>query len=46
MRRYLEAFGDAPIDNFYSDSMIDAPLARMARQAFWVRGDNILPWPK
>jgi phosphatidylglycerophosphatase C len=46
VRRYLEAFGDAPIDNFYSDSMIDAPLARMARQAFWVRGDNILPWPK
>jgi phosphatidylglycerophosphatase C len=45
VRRYRAAFGDAPIEAFYSDSMSDAPLARIAGQAYLVRGDRISPWP-
>ena len=34
----------ATIDDFYSDSQSDAPLARIARRAFLVKGDRITPW--
>ena len=30
---------------FYSDSMSDAPMARLAEQAYMVTGDEIKPWP-
>ena len=43
-RRYL-ASGLPPIDCFYSDSLGDAPMARLAQRAFLVRGDRIRPWP-
>jgi phosphoserine phosphatase len=44
-KRYREIFGDTPIDEFYSDSRKDAPLARMAEKAFLVRGNRILEYP-
>lgn len=44
VRRYREALGDAPIDEFYSDSLSDTPLARIARRAFMVKGEHISPW--
>lgn len=34
------------IDRFYSDSLSDAPLARIAKEAFMVRGDEIMSWPE
>jgi phosphoserine phosphatase len=44
VRRYREAFGDAPIDEFYSDSYSDTPLAKLAAKAYLVKGDKRLPW--
>lgn len=44
VRRYREVFGDAPIDEFYSDSYSDTPLAKLAAKAYLVKGDKRLPW--
>jgi len=46
VRRYREVYGDTEIDEFYSDSLHDSPLARIAKKAFFVRDDEILPWPE
>ncbi len=44
VRRFREQFGDAKIDTFYSDSLSDTPLARLAQTAWIVRGDKLIPW--
>lgn len=33
------------IDKFYSDSLSDTPLAKIAKEAFIVRGEEVTPWP-
>lgn len=43
-KRYYNEFGDTPIDEFYSDSFSDLPLARLARQAFMVDEGTISEW--
>ena len=45
VRRFRQAYPDAEIDTFYSDSHSDDPLARIARRAVMVKGDQLLPWP-
>lgn len=45
VRRFRQLYPDAEIDQFYSDSLTDAPLARIAREAFLVKGGKLLPWP-
>jgi len=45
VRRMLEAYPGAEIAQFYSDSLHDTPLARMAREAFLVKGDALSPFP-
>lgn len=42
--RFREAFGDAPIERFYSDSLSDAPLAALASESFLVSGGKAVPW--
>ena len=44
IRRFRQAYPDAEIDTFYSDSHSDDPLARIARRAVMVKGDQLLPW--
>lgn len=44
LRRFREAYPDGAIDDFYSDSHSDDPLARVARRAILVRGDRLEPW--
>lgn len=44
LRRFRAAYPDGRIDEFYSDSYSDAPLARLARRAYLVKGDRLLPW--
>lgn len=44
VRRFREEMADAEINEFYSDSLSDAPLAEIADAAFIVRGDRIIPW--
>ena len=46
VRRFRAEYPDAVIDNFYSDSFADAPLAEIAQKAFMVKKDQILPWPE
>ena len=46
VRRFYERFPDGVIEEFYSDSLIDTPLAKIAQTAFMVDGDDLLPWPQ
>jgi len=46
VKRFYERFPGAKIDEFYSDSLSDAPLARISEKAFMVTGENISPWPE
>ena len=40
---FLEAFTDAVIDNFYTDSpKNDAPLIELAKNAYHVKGNKII----
>ena len=45
VRRFRERWPDAAIDEFYSDSLSDQPLAALAKRAWLVKGDRLLPWP-
>ena len=45
VRRYRQKYGEAPIDEFYSDSHSDDPMAAIAVKAYMVKGDDIFPWP-
>jgi len=45
VRRYREVFSDTPIDEFYSDSLSDTPLAKIADKAYLVKGNDIKLWP-
>lgn len=44
VRRYNEKYSDKQIDNFYSDSLSDTPLAILAKDAYIVRGEQIQVW--
>ena len=44
VRRFRAQFGQTEIDAFYSDSHSDDPLARIAKQAFMVKGESLSPW--
>ncbi len=46
VRRFREIWPDAQIDEFYSDSYSDSPLAELARKAWLVKGDQRLEWNK
>lgn len=43
--RLGRAHPGAPVEEFYSDSLSDAPLARLARRAWLVQGGKPAPWP-
>lgn len=42
--RFHARFPGARIDEFYSDSRSDSPLAALADRAYLVKGDRLLPW--
>ena len=44
VRRFYEVYSDGVIDEFYSDSRSDTPLAKISKQAYLVRGDEREPW--
>lgn len=46
VRRYREDYGDAPVEEFYSDSHADDPMAAMAQKSIWVKGNRREPWPE
>ena len=45
LRRFREAYGDAPVEGFWSDSLSDGPMAVAAARAHLVKGEEILDWP-
>ena len=45
VRRFREAFPGERVEEFYSDSLCDTPMARIAERAFLVRGEERIPWP-
>ena len=45
VRVFRKAFPGAHVDEFYSDSMNDAPMAREADKAFLVKSETLSPWP-
>ena len=44
VRRFREAYGDAAVEGFWSDSRSDDPMARLAEHAHLVEGDIIREW--
>lgn len=44
-RVFRAAFPNERIEAFYSDSLNDAPLARLAERAYLVKGERLTDWP-
>ena len=44
LRRLKAAMPAIVVDKAYSDSRSDTPLAMLAKQAYLVKGDRLLPW--
>lgn len=44
VKRMAEHYDLADMDDFYSDSYSDDPLAQYAKQSFFVVGDKLKPW--
>lgn len=44
VKRYKEIFKSEKIDEFYSDSYSDTPLAKISHNAFIVKGNKLSPW--
>ncbi len=46
VRRYRERFGQEPINNFYSDSFSDQPLADISEKSYMIINGKITNWPR
>ena len=44
-RRFRAEYPDTPVEEFYSDSLADTPMAALAERAWLVSGDKLSPWP-
>lgn len=44
VRRYKEYYDVKEIEEFYSDSRHDTPMAKLAKKAYLVKGDTRKPW--
>ena len=45
VRRFLEKYHDVTIECFYSDSVSDTPMAKLAKHAVLVSKNGFSPWP-
>ncbi|MCR5090187.1 MAG: haloacid dehalogenase-like hydrolase [Oscillospiraceae bacterium] len=45
VRRYLKEYPTEAVEEFYSDSLSDTPMAKLAVRAFLVTGEERIPWP-
>ncbi len=45
VRRLRREYPNTEVDEFYSDSLSDTPLASIAHRAFLVKGSELTPWP-
>ena len=46
VRRFREVYPEETVQEFYSDSYSDTPMALLAEQAWIVKGDERKPWKK
>lgn len=46
VKRFNEVYPNETIDDFYSDSLSDLPLARMAHKAYLVKNQKVCSWPR
>ena len=46
VRRFRLEYPRCEVDGFYSDSLSDTPMAKIARRAYIVRGSELFPWPE
>ena len=44
VRRFREIYPTETIDEFYSDSYSDEPLAKLSEKAYIVKGEELIPW--
>jgi phosphoserine phosphatase len=44
VRRLMDAHPGAVVEDFYSDSLKDTPMARIAEKAYMVKKDRITEW--
>ena len=42
--RFRKEFKNTKVAEFYSDSLSDTPMAKIANTAFLVKGEKLLPW--
>lgn len=42
--RFLQEYPAGNLNAFFSDSLSDAPMARLAKESFLVQGDSRTPW--
>lgn len=45
VKKFKENYGKFEIENFYSDSLSDTPMAKISNHAFLVHNSSIKPWP-
>lgn len=46
VRRFRELYPDAEVEEFYSDSLSDTPMALIAKKAYIVNKGRLSPWPR
>lgn len=46
VRRFRALYPQAKVERFYSDSLSDSPMARLADEAFMIRRGEVGPWPR
>lgn len=46
VKRFNEVYPNETIDDFYSDSLSDLPLASIAHHAYLVKNQKICSWPR
>ncbi len=44
-RRFFEIFPEGEIECFYSDSLSDTPMAKLAKEAYLIKDHRPTPWP-
>lgn len=44
VKRFRAEYPDAEIKKFYSDSLSDAPLAEISKEAYVVKNEKLIPW--
>ena len=45
VRRFRESYPDAQVERFYSDSLSDTPMAKLAQKAYLVKKGRLTDWP-